>query len=111
MNVNNNKKFRHLVSMADSFPSVQPQSHPNENSLFTLETTYSTYTPLSLERTYIVDEFNIESTKVDFSTEDVQIGDQVIPFDMGGWEALAGRAGISLMRNGVELKSKLTKIS
>lgn len=60
---------------------------------------------------YVVDATNIEDTKTLFNTEDVQIGDNVEEWDRGGWNALAGRAGISLMRNGVELKSKLTMMS
>lgn len=60
---------------------------------------------------YVVDETNIENTKTLFNTEDVQIGDNIEEWDMGGWGALAGRAGIYLMRNGVKLKSKLTMMS
>lgn len=60
---------------------------------------------------YSVNETNIEETKELFNYDDVQIGDNVEEWDMGGWGALAGRAGISLMRNGVELKSKLTMMS
>jgi hypothetical protein len=63
------------------------------------------------ERNYIVDESNIESTKVDFSTEDVQIGDEVKAFDWGGWNALAGRAGEQLLRHGKVINGRYTRIS
>jgi hypothetical protein len=60
---------------------------------------------------YLVNETNIEETKKLFKYDEVQIGDNVEKWDMGGWGALAGRAGIALMRNGIELKSILTRMS
>jgi hypothetical protein len=107
----NNKKFRELISMADSFPSVQPQTHRNPNSLFTIEPCYNTYSSLTRERNYIVDESNIESTKADFRTDNIQIGDQVVPFDDGGWEVLAGRAGVDVIRDGKIIISRITRMN
>lgn len=95
----------------DDIPSVYPAEPSKDySSVFEIKesrmpSTVSGYHP------YVVDEINIAVTKQLFKTEDVQIGDTVEEWDHGGWAALAGRAGISLMRNGIELKSILTCMS
>jgi hypothetical protein len=59
----------------------------------------------------IVTEDNIEYVKAQFETDDVQIGDTVHTWDSGGWDALAGRAGLQLKRNGKDMRFILTRIS
>jgi hypothetical protein len=98
-------------TIADDIQPVYPEKPLNDySSAFEIKEskmprTVSGYHP------YVVDETNIEVTKQLFKIEDVQIGDTVEEWDHGGWGALAGRAGISLMRNGIELKSILTRMS
>jgi hypothetical protein len=95
------------VSILDNLQPVEPLD--NYDGLFKLEVSHEHHS--TYERNYIVDESNIESTKVDFSTEDVQIGDEVKAFDWGGWNALAGRAGEEVVRDGSTIHKRLTRIS
>lgn len=59
----------------------------------------------------IVTDENFHLIKKWLRTEDVLIGDTIEYWDDGGWEQLAGRAGISLMRDGKQIKSILTRMS
>ena len=91
----------------DELESVEPLQDYSDGFL---KITHSSQ-PSIYERNYIVDESNIESTKVDFRTEDVKIGDEVKAFDWGGWNALAGRAGEQLLRDGKIINGRYTRIS
>lgn len=96
-----------FVSILDDLQPVEPLD--NYDGLFKLEVSHEHHS--IYERNYIVDESNIESTKVDFRTEDVQIGDEVKAFDWGGWNALAGRAGEQLLRDGKVINGRYTRFS
>ncbi len=43
--------------------------------------------------------------------ESPQIGDFIFEWDMGGWKSLAGRAGLSIVRNNKIICSQLTRMS
>jgi hypothetical protein len=94
-------------SVFDELERVTP-SEKRYNEIFKI---MQSTQPMVYERNYIVDESNIESTKIDFGTEDVQIGDEVKAFDWGGWNALAGRAGEQLLRDGKVINGRYTRIS
>lgn len=103
--MNNLHKLKSIVS---ELQSVQPQAHPTPGSLFHLE--YSS-NPQPTERGYIVDETNIEETKIVFRKDDIVVGDVVRPWDDGGWGALAGRAGEDVVRDGNVIHKRLTRMS
>lgn len=47
----------------------------------------------------VVTEVNLEKERKTFKNEDIQVGDEIFAWDMGGWNALAGRAGEIVVRN------------
>lgn len=57
-----------------------------------------------------ITEDTIEKDK-EFFGDEVAVGDSVYVWDMGGWKALAGRAGEAVFRGNVYVTSKLTRLS
>ena len=96
-----------MKSFFDDLELVQPLTENNASFI------NATYVSQMQEPVYhpVVTEDNIEYIKAQFKTEDVQIGDTVETWDNGGWNALAGRAGLQLKRNGKDIRFILTRMS
>lgn len=54
---------------------------------------------------------NIDKIKDEFKDEDIQIGDTIYEWDMGGWTTMSGRAGEAIFRDDEYITSRLTKMS
>lgn len=97
-----------VKSIIPNLQSILPQNHPTADSLFHLDFSFGS---VKYERSFVVDKTNLESTKKDFKTDNVQVGDEVRPWDDGGWESLTGRAGEEVVRNGEIVAKRLTRLS
>lgn len=123
----------HAKTVAQDLVSVKPMEKPSTKMMHDLDVIYKTDSEqelvdktrmpnLSKEDTefsehvtgYLkeVTKDNLEQVRKEFKNEKIQIGDEIFAWDMGGWHALAGRAGEIVVRNNTEfITARLTKMS
>lgn len=122
----------HAKTIAQDLVPVQPLAAPS-SSLFHAEYVYKAESEMekvdterkpqiTKEQTHLaehvtghlrtVTEDNLEQTKKDFKNDNIQVGDEVYEWDMGGWMSLSGRSGEIIVRNETEfITARLTKMS
>lgn len=54
---------------------------------------------------------NLEKIREMYNDDDIEIGDTIYAWDMGGWSAMAGRSGETVFRDNEYIASKLLKMS
>ena len=59
----------------------------------------------------LITEDNLEEMRKMYDDDDIEIGDTIYAWDMGGWEAMAGRSGETIFRDNEYVASKLLKMS
>lgn len=59
----------------------------------------------------IVTNENIADVKLDYPDDEIQLGDTIYLWDMGGWSSMSGRSGEAIFRDDEYVASKLIKMS
>lgn len=125
-------KHVHAKTIAQDFISVQPMAAPMGTKFFMDYTNkeINTYSMLDTNRkpniskeeeplmehvkghVYTITKENLSEARKNFRTDNIEIGDEVYLWDMGGWQGLAGREGEIVVRNDTDhVASRLTKLS